>query len=299
MSLGRPEPLRQPVPVASPPSDTPDDEPAGRRGNHRHRHHERPRRDGRRADWCRSTQTAITAAGTTWSSGSTHQATSTSATSGCGTWPPSCSAPTAGRHRAGPRGAHFELETTDGRRLHLRDLRGRPVLLHFVSYTCPVTRGAASSMRELHRRYGDRVQFVDVVVRQAHPGERRGPYRSYAEKLDDARRTDKRRPSSGPWLSTISTAPSNGPMAAWPHRSACSTLEGAVSFDAMWGVAPALTTRDRRSARGAASALQSARESTVCRTSAPPSSRGKAVPLAVASSRWSTSNSASPVHCSS
>ena len=71
---------------------------------------------------------------------------------------------------------HFELETTDGRRLHLRDLRGRPVLLHFVSYTCPVTRGAAASMRELHRRYGDQVQFVDVVVRQAHPGEREAPF---------------------------------------------------------------------------------------------------------------------------
>jgi hypothetical protein len=29
----------------------------------------------------------------------------------------------------------FDLETTDGGRLRLRDLRGRPVLMHFVSYT--------------------------------------------------------------------------------------------------------------------------------------------------------------------
>jgi hypothetical protein len=29
----------------------------------------------------------------------------------------------------------FDLEATDGRRLRLRDLRGRPVLIHFVSYT--------------------------------------------------------------------------------------------------------------------------------------------------------------------
>ena len=43
-------------------------------------------------------------------------------------------------------------------------------------------------MRELHRLFGDRVQFVDLVVRQAHPGERHGGYRSYPEKLDDARR---------------------------------------------------------------------------------------------------------------
>jgi hypothetical protein len=29
----------------------------------------------------------------------------------------------------------FELEATDGELLRLRDLRGRPVLLHLVSYT--------------------------------------------------------------------------------------------------------------------------------------------------------------------
>jgi hypothetical protein len=29
----------------------------------------------------------------------------------------------------------FDLETTDGGRLRLSDLRGRPVLMHFVSYT--------------------------------------------------------------------------------------------------------------------------------------------------------------------
>jgi len=29
--------------------------------------------------------------------------------------------------------------STDGSTVRLSDLRGRPVLLHFVSYTCPVT----------------------------------------------------------------------------------------------------------------------------------------------------------------
>ena len=50
------------------------------------------------------------------------------------------------------------------------DLRGKPVLLHFVSYTCPVTRGGVYAMRKMHRLYGERVQFVEVLVRQAHPG---------------------------------------------------------------------------------------------------------------------------------
>jgi hypothetical protein len=36
----------------------------------------------------------------------------------------------------------FVAETARGERIRLRDLRGQPVLLHLVSYTCPVTRGA-------------------------------------------------------------------------------------------------------------------------------------------------------------
>lgn len=42
-------------------------------------------------------------------------------------------------------------------------------------------------MKELHERYGDRVRFLEVFLRQAHPGELRGPYRGYEEKLESAR----------------------------------------------------------------------------------------------------------------
>ena len=81
----------------------------------------------------------------------------------------------------------FELESTGGDKVRLSELHGAPVLLHFVSYTCPVTRGGISTMKELHRLFGDRVRFIEVLVRQAHPGERHGAYDSYAEKLADAR----------------------------------------------------------------------------------------------------------------
>ena len=86
----------------------------------------------------------------------------------------------------GSQAPDFELSNTDGERIRLSHLRGRPVLLHFVSYTCPVTRGGVHTMRELHQLYGDRVQFVELLVRQAHPGARHGAYGSYEEKLADA-----------------------------------------------------------------------------------------------------------------
>lgn len=40
----------------------------------------------------------------------------------------------------------------------------------FGSLTCPVTESAGGGLRELHARYGDRVRFVLVNVREAHPG---------------------------------------------------------------------------------------------------------------------------------
>ncbi|MBA3248303.1 MAG: hypothetical protein H0T63_09495 [Pyrinomonadaceae bacterium] len=41
-------------------------------------------------------------------------------------------------------------------------------------------------MRKLHERWGEEVSFVDVLIRQAHPGPRVPPYRSFDQKLRDA-----------------------------------------------------------------------------------------------------------------
>ena len=65
----------------------------------------------------------------------------------------------------------FDLPTIDGGRFRGRDLaESAPVLLVFGSYTCPVTESAAPGLRDLHARFGDRVRFVMVNVREAHPG---------------------------------------------------------------------------------------------------------------------------------
>jgi len=43
-------------------------------------------------------------------------------------------------------------------------------------------------MKKLYARWGDQVHFVDVMVRQAHPGPRVPAYHTFEEKLRDARR---------------------------------------------------------------------------------------------------------------
>ena len=71
----------------------------------------------------------------------------------------------------GDRTPDFDLPTLGGGRFGSTDLdETGPVLLIFGSSTCPVTDSAAPGLRELHARFGDRVRFVMVDVREAHPG---------------------------------------------------------------------------------------------------------------------------------
>lgn len=66
----------------------------------------------------------------------------------------------------------FCITTTEGIAVDNDGLRrdGRPALFVFGSLTCPVTESAGDGLRELATRYGDRVRFIMVNVREAHPG---------------------------------------------------------------------------------------------------------------------------------
>ena len=65
----------------------------------------------------------------------------------------------------------FDLPTLGEGRFRSTDLgETGPALLIFGSSTCPVTDSAAPGLNELHARFGDRVRFVMVNVREAHPG---------------------------------------------------------------------------------------------------------------------------------
>jgi hypothetical protein len=73
--------------------------------------------------------------------------------------------------RPGDRIPRFDLPIVGGGRFRSDDLaRTGPTLLIFGSATCPVTDNAAPGLKELYERFGDRVRFVMVNVREAHPG---------------------------------------------------------------------------------------------------------------------------------
>ncbi|GIG39159.1 TlpA family protein disulfide reductase [Cellulomonas phragmiteti] len=80
----------------------------------------------------------------------------------------------------------FDLPTLDGGRFTSTALGDRPVLLVVGSQTCPVTRSALPPLNDLHARYGDRVRFVLVQTREAHPGELLRQPRTLEEKTAHA-----------------------------------------------------------------------------------------------------------------
>jgi hypothetical protein len=134
----------------------------------------------------------------------------------------------------------FTLTSTDGAPLRLSALRGRPVLLHFISYTCPVTRGGIASMKNLYRAYAGRVTLIEVLIRQAHPGERHGAYRSYKQKVEDAR--GYKREEDIPWPVLVDDLACTVQRAYGGLAAAAYLIDsgGSVAFCGTWGQSPAL-----------------------------------------------------------
>ncbi len=82
----------------------------------------------------------------------------------------------------------FELISTDGSRLVNDDVFGeKPVIFIFGSMTCPMTASAAPTVQELYDEFGDRVNFIMMYVREAHPGEHFAQSETIEEKLGYAR----------------------------------------------------------------------------------------------------------------
>ena len=82
----------------------------------------------------------------------------------------------------------FDLVTTDGHTINKNDFVGdRPLLLILGSITCPMTASSMPTLKRLYARFGERIAFITVNVREAHPGENFPQPGTLEEKLEHAR----------------------------------------------------------------------------------------------------------------
>jgi len=95
-------------------------------------------------------------------------------------------------------------------------------------------------LRRLHQQYGTLVQFVDVLIRQAHPGELRGPYRSYDQKRESAR--EYQRLEEIPWTVLVDDLEGtvHAAYGGMADPAYLIDVEGRVAFYGMWTSAPKL-----------------------------------------------------------
>lgn len=63
----------------------------------------------------------------------------------------------------------FELADLDGKRLNLKSLRGKPVVVEFGSYTCPVFRRQVDGLAALRAEFGNEVHWLMIYTAEAHP----------------------------------------------------------------------------------------------------------------------------------
>ena len=96
-------------------------------------------------------------------------------------------------------------------------------------------------MKQLQARHGDQVQFVEVFIKQAHPGERNGAYHSYEEKRAQA--SEYKREEGIPWPVVVDD------LAGTVHQTYGGMDDptylidaaGRVAFYQMWTSVPALS----------------------------------------------------------
>lgn len=90
--------------------------------------------------------------------------------------------------KAGEPFPEFELTTTEGDIISKQDfINNKPLLLVFGSLTCPMTASAMPRLESLHKKFGDKVEFVLLNVREAHPGEYLPQPETTESKMEHAR----------------------------------------------------------------------------------------------------------------
>jgi tetratricopeptide (TPR) repeat protein len=138
----------------------------------------------------------------------------------------------------------FELtEAGTKRNVQLSNFRGKkPVVLVFGSYSCPNFRSSAEALKSLYQRYGSRVPFFLVYIREAHAtdnwqstrNEREGvaiaPAATIEEKQDHAAMCSRNLHLQFPALVDGMDGATEAAYAAWPSRAFVIGLDGRVRY---------------------------------------------------------------------
>lgn len=135
----------------------------------------------------------------------------------------------------GDRLPDFDLPTATGKRVRSADFVGHePLLVVFGSFTCPMTASSVPSLKRLYARFGNRIVFLMVYVREAHPGENFPQPRTLEQKLEHARALMKR--DDIPWPIAVDDPDGrlHRAMDGKPNAAFLIDRSGQIVFRALW-----------------------------------------------------------------
>jgi hypothetical protein len=136
---------------------------------------------------------------------------------------------------SGDRLPDFDLPTATGERVRSADFVGHePLLLVFGSVTCPMTASSVPSLKRLYTRFGNRIVFLMVYVREAHPGENFPQPRTLEQKLEHARALMKRDDIPWPIAADDPDGRLHRAMDGRPNAAFLIDRSGQIVFRALW-----------------------------------------------------------------
>ena len=97
-----------------------------------------------------------------------------------------------------------------------------------------MTASAGPALRDLHRRYGDRIDFVSLYVREAHPGDRYEQAHTLEQKLAYAREYKIRDSISWPVAVDDVDGSLHRQLDPKPHSAYIVDTDGTVAFRTLW-----------------------------------------------------------------
>lgn len=97
-----------------------------------------------------------------------------------------------------------------------------------------MTASAGPALKQLHEEFGDRVAFVSLYVREAHPGENYPQPETFEEKLEHARAYKER--DGIPWPVAVDDVEGSlhQTLDPKPHAAYIMNVSGDVAFRTLW-----------------------------------------------------------------
>lgn len=108
------------------------------------------------------------------------------------------------------------------------------MLLVTGSLTCPMTKSSMPMLKRLHDEYGDRIPFVLLHVREAHPGEHRDQPHSLNEKMVHARRLQERDNPPFPIAVDSPEGTVHRQLDGKPNSAWLAERDGTIIYRALW-----------------------------------------------------------------